>query len=93
MPVHVLVFVYYYCCLSPAKSPGLPSTAPFEMRPRRWAILDGLCPIGSTMQGITAEVFPAWAVPFALGLSRRADSDTLVVLPYAGLSGKRKISV
>lgn len=43
------------------------------------------------MQGITAEVFPAWAVPFALGLSRRADSDTLtcrhhrVVLPYAGL--------
>lgn len=36
------------------------------------------------MQGITAEVFPAWAVPFALGLSRRADSDTLT----AGIIGR-----
>lgn len=36
------------------------------------------------MQGITAEVFPVRAVPFALGLSRRADSDTLP----AGLIGR-----
>lgn len=52
------------------------------MRPRRWpSSTASIRPIGGTMQGITAEVSPARAVPFALGLSRRADSDTLAAGP------------
>lgn len=60
---------------------GASSHGPLQNEAKEVAILDGIRPIGGTMQGITAEVFPARAVPFALGLSRRADSDTLAAGP------------
>ena len=62
----VCVCVFVLVSVSePASSPGTAFTA-LQVEAKGVAISMN-CPIKDARQGITAEVFPAWAVPLALG--------------------------